>query len=846
MADGDPEQVTRTRRRRDAEEPGGLSVADLLAKHGADLSPRETNQHSLRGQSQDEPVADDDQDASSGWNTPDDAAGRDDETSRDDPRDWDEPEGWGGQDPAPPRQPERNAPAGRNGYPGQPTQDSPSTWDNGETAEFYPRRVLDSIFPKGMPNTPAARPVGGAYDVLGDDDHGVTEKLFPKGSISALNSPLGAYGDQPPPVRRSGTEPHSALDQPTNELTVQPGPQKPTSPVDVLTAEISAGDLFDDSPADEEGPVTNGRHPAASVDRPGDERHASDEYSRDEDDGDVEDEPAEPAVSEAPAASRTEREYSGDQPEELVGFELRAAKIDETLTRLTAIHAGMGKEMTARVSHTGKVPVLAPKAEPEADEPPAPPKPPSTGRKVARVIAIAAAAALFVAVAAGWITQLQLDGTLRTVAALDLNSGAIVEAAAQAGDHNYLMVGTDPSGLDQSVTGAVRATAMSTVLLAHVPAARDRVVWLSLPANLEIDRPSCDTYNQASASYPGGTTPAQSGVQLASAFQVGGPRCVTKAIQQLTGLAVNHFTALDLAGVRNMVDAMNGLVVCVPKPVLDSQLGPIVSAVGKQVMGGQTALTYIRAQHVRGESPSGVEHNLRQQAVLAALLARGTSDQTLGSIDKLERLVSAFAEHSVNDSASLTDIGKLASAMHDVDPTKVDFVGVPTAAQPDTRGNQVLRPDDAKTLFDQIRTNKALPGEGASTTTITGPTSDDAASATVPPSAITLVVRNGSAKSGLANQAADSLRTLGYTVSKTGDSPRLADGKTVIRGSSDQADQAATLAQAVPSAVTQTIPGTGTLELVLGDSFDGQVRAVQPPTAATPPSLVTAAALGCT
>ncbi|WP_028938377.1 LCP family protein [Pseudonocardia spinosispora] len=838
MADGDPEQVTRTRRRRDAEEPGGLSVADLLAKHGADVSPRETNQHSLRGQPQDEPVADDDQDAPPGWDTPDDAGGWDDETARDDPRDWDEPDGW---DVDPPRSPDRN------GYPGPAPQ--PSNWDNGETAEFYPRRVLDSIFPKGVPNAPASRPGGGAYDVLGDDDQGVTEKLFPKGSISALNSPLGAYGDQPP-RRQGGTEPHSSLDQPTSELAVQPGPQKPTSPVDVLTAEISAEDLFDDAPAGDDAsddPVVNGRRPDLPSDRSHDERDADDEYGRDEDDreDDHDDEPVEPEVSEVPAAPRTEREYSGDQPEELVGFELRAAKIDETLTRLTAIHAGMGKEMTARVSRTGKVPVVAPKAEPEAAEPPAPPEPPSTRRKAVRIVAIAAAVALFVAITAGWITQLQLDGKLRTVAALDPNSGAIVDAAAQAGDHNYLMIGTDPGGLDQTVTGAVKATGMSTVLLAHVPAARDRVVWLSLPANLEIDRPSCDTYNQASASYPGGTTPAQSGVQLASAFQVGGPRCVTKAIQQLTGLAVNHFTALDLAGVQNMVDAMNGLVVCVPKPVLDSQLGPIVSAVGKQVMGGQTALTYIRAQHVRGESPSGVEHNLRQQAVLAALLARGTSDQTVGSIGKLERLVSAFAEHSVNDSANLTDIGKLASAMHDVDPTKVDFVGVPTAAQPDTRGNQVLRPDDAKTLFDQIRTNKALPGEGASTTTVTGPTSDDAASATVPPSAITLVVRNGSSKSGLANQAADSLRTLGYTVSKTGDSPHLEDGKSVIRSSPDQADQAATLAQAVPSAITQTVSGTGTLELVLGDSFDGQVQAAQGPAAAAPPSLVTAAALSC-
>jgi hypothetical protein len=86
-------------------------------------------------------------------------------------------------------------------------------------------------------------------------------------------------------------------------------------------------------------------------------------------------------------------------------------------------------------------------------------------------------------------------------------------------------------------------------------------------------------------------------------------------------------------------------------------------------------------------------------------------------------------------------------------------------------------------------------------------------------------VRNGSARKGLAGQASDLLRPLGFTIAGVGDAPPTEGGRTIIRHSADRADQAAVLAAALPSAVSETVPGsTGLLDLVLGDSFDGQVK----------------------
>jgi hypothetical protein len=74
------------------------------------------------------------------------------------------------------------------------------------------------------------------------------------------------------------------------------------------------------------------------------------------------------------------------------------------------------------------------------------------------------------------------------------------------------------------------------------------------------------------------------------------------------------------------------------------------------------------------------------------------------------------------------------------------------------------------------------------------------------------------------------------------DAPAPAGVRTVVRHSADLAGQAAALTRAVPSAGNETVPGTGVLELVLGDGFDGQVRAT-PAGEATAPAVTTLAGL---
>jgi len=575
------------------------------------------------------------------------------------------------------------------------------------------------------------------------------------------------------------------------------------------------------------------------------------------------------------AAEPADRAAAADLDEES-RFELRTRRIDESLTRLTAIHAGLGLEMTERVSRSHRLAVVDQAGGPPADDTESadtsggePPRHPGLLR-AGRVAALVVAGLLFVGTAAGWGTQAWLNAKLPSVNALDPDATTIVDLAGQAGDQNYLLVGVDPKTAAQPTGGqpagpstlpdqpalppqlalagpaaggaGVSGGGLDSIMLVHVPAKADRAVVLSFPAGLAVDRPSCDRWDPVSGGLPGGTSPAQTDVPLSAAYAVGGPRCLTKAVQQLTGFSVNHYTGLDVTGLASVVDAVRGVPVCLAGPVgsapstdsasTDSAptgsapTGSAPSGGDPTVLGGAQAVDFVGVAPAAASLAGGGQAQ-RQQLFVTALLRKATSDQVLLHLGQLRGFVGAFGDHSRSDNASLGQLGTLAQSLQHLDPSKIFLATVPTAAAPDPHGNQALAGDPAKTLFEAIRADQTLPGETAATG---GPSEDDSTKAlkagAVSPSAVSVTVRNGSARKGLAGQAADLLRPLGFTIAAVGDAPPTDGGRTIIRHSADRADQAAALAAAVPSAVSETVPGsTGLLDLVLGDSFDGQVKA---------------------
>ena len=122
-------------------------------------------------------------------------------------------------------------------------------------------------------------------------------------------------------------------------------------------------------------------------------------------------------------------------------------------------------------------------------------------------------------------------------------------------------------------------------------------------------------------------------------------------------------------------------------------------------------------------------------------------------------------------------------------------------------------------LLDPVRTAALVAGlRAAGTSTATPNTAPGSAGAqplTVPPSAITLEVRNATATPGLAARTARALRRHGYSVTATGTAPRV--DQTTVRYRPDQLAAARTVAAALPRTQLVADPNlTVGVQLVLG------------------------------
>lgn len=457
------------------------------------------------------------------------------------------------------------------------------------------------------------------------------------------------------------------------------------------------------------------------------------------------------------------------------------------------------------------------KDQPDSDDNLAPPRPPR-GKLAGRVLVAALAVAVFAGTAFGFTTRARLDAALRTVAALDPDSAAILDPTGQVGDENVLVLGLDPDG----PVGGPRA---DTVLLAHLPAGGGAVTALSFPPDLEVSRPACERWDPLSGAYLDQTEPAQTQASLRSAFDVGGPRCATRLLQQLTGLEVTRFVGLDLSGVGDVVDAVGGVQLCVARPVLDGALGQVIPVAGPVALDGRRARDFLRARDVDGEPATGP--HARQHLLLAALLDAVLGPDVLFDPGRVGALAPALRDTFLVDGADLDRLLAISGILRSLGGEGVGFAEVPT--ETGAGGTAVLDDQAAAELLDAVRDGDRLPGPAGS-----GPSAVDD---------VAVAVLNGSGRAGLAGEVGETLAALGFRIGEVGTAPDPV-APTVIRASPDTAAVAELLAETVPSATIEQEPGTtGVLQLVLGSAFDGELR---PP--ALDPTSDTAAApapLGC-
>lgn len=474
------------------------------------------------------------------------------------------------------------------------------------------------------------------------------------------------------------------------------------------------------------------------------------------------------------------------------------------------------------------------------------------GRVAAALLAIMA----LVLTGAAWQWQSSKNNSLNTVAALDPDSRDIVDPNAQFGDENFLIVGVDSRIGQNSDMGAggtedAAGARSDTVMLVNIPANRERVVAVSFPRDLAITPIQCQPWNAETGAYGPiwdedsqsyGPDEVWTETKLNSAYAFGGPKCLVKVIQKLSGLSINRFMAVDFAGFAKMVDAVGGVEVCSTTPLEDYELGTVLANAGRQMVDGHTALNYVRARQVTTEFNGDYGRIKRQQLFLSSLLRSLISKDVFFSLSKLNNVVNMFIDDSYVDNIKTKDLVDLGQSIQGVNAGRITFVTVPTGIT-DANGNEPPRTDDMRALFDAIINDDPLPGEKNSDNSPVPGTPESAAATTEPavpinepapeapstgevvdavttdPHDVTVRVSNSTGESGLAATAANELQQHGFNVTAPDDYPGALTSTTVFFSPGNE-QAAATVASSFANPTIERVTGMGdVVRVVLGSDF---------------------------
>lgn len=446
-----------------------------------------------------------------------------------------------------------------------------------------------------------------------------------------------------------------------------------------------------------------------------------------------------------------------------------------------------------------------------------------SGRRIGlRVLAAALSATVLLATGIGWNLYRDLTGGMATSDVI--TGGSITKPSGT--DVNVLLVGvdsrTDAQGrpLSKKVLAELRSGAedgvlnSDTIILLHMPADGSKATGISIPRDSYVTVPGYGK-NKINSAYPAATIEAANKLRNKGADELtveresrtAGRSELIRTVEQLTGVKVDHYAEVNLLGFFSLTNAIGGVDVCLKKSVNEYRSGAKFPA-GPQTISGGAALAFVRQRY---ELPqSDFSRMRRQQVFLAAVAHKILSAGTLTSPTKLQGLIDAAQEAVVLDSG--WDILGFARQASNLAGGNIEFLTIPTTGQTSNDHGDVVTVDP-----DQVREFVAQKtGAAPDTSTAAAPSGSDEA---VSPSSLTIDVRNGTGRTGLAGKVAEKLSDMGYKRGKA-DNIDEPDSSSVhyAPGHADAGKQVAKVLGDLATEEDQDVP-SGTVRVYLASGF---------------------------
>lgn len=322
-------------------------------------------------------------------------------------------------------------------------------------------------------------------------------------------------------------------------------------------------------------------------------------------------------------------------------------------------------------------------------------------RRIAKRALIVVAVIAMVLSGAFVIIYKKLEGNIHTIA---MPEGPRPKRVVE-GPLNVLVMGSDSrEGANGSIGGETPGLGDVTMLL-HLSADRKFAYGVSLPRDAMIERPACPL-KDGGGTDPGGLT------QFNAAYAVGGPACVLKTVETLTGIHVDHFVAVEFVGFKSMVDALGGVEICVPTDV-DDTIGHIQLPAGTYEVDGTQALDYVRVRHGLGAPTADIGRMKRQQAFVSSMIEKVVSAGTLANPLRLIKFLDAATKALTTDPgfASLKKLASLGNSLQGIGLDKIQFITVPWQPYPPDINRIEWKNPEARQLWRLIKNDRELTSE---------------------------------------------------------------------------------------------------------------------------------------
>ena len=226
-----------------------------------------------------------------------------------------------------------------------------------------------------------------------------------------------------------------------------------------------------------------------------------------------------------------------------------------------------------------------------------------------------------------------------------------------------------------------------TILILHIPSGGGKPVLVSIPRDSYVP------------------IPGHGESKINAAFDLGGPKLLAETIQSVTGLYINHYMGIGFGGFVSVVNAVGGVRMCLPGPMVDPKAGLNLKA-GCQTLNGDQALGYVRT---RNFALSDLQREQDQRLFIKALLSKMTSPSVLLNPFAIIPAATGSANTlTVSQGTSVYDLMHVAFALRSPETTTVPLANLDYQTPNDGVAVQWDQSRALK-LFNDLKTDTPLP-----------------------------------------------------------------------------------------------------------------------------------------